>query len=303
MEYCLQIHALGCPEKVELSEDEFLTIKASKHKLESLFKMVEDYRIVVESYRTVEASQFEAAFSHILYSRAGYNDESETRVLLSSRIVAYLSCARYFIDSTDKTISSILSKEDVLKFKAFRSEIYDSVKEYRFIEALRNYSQHREVPIDSIHFHSGYENKNDRSKSDIVNVLSIGTHKASLAADPKFKKMALDGMPEIINLVQAIRCHMEGLWGIHDYLNKCTDSIAQSSRFVIESAISRFEKEIKADSLGLYAFAQLSEVEVKDKVPMLLDWDDARKLAIQSMCPLKDLGRTYVTSKARPLTP
>jgi|GEM_PF-2471964 len=302
MEYCLQIHALGCPEKLDLSEDEFFLIKASKHKLEALFKMVEDYRIVVESYRMVEASQFEAAFSHILFSHASYNDSSDTRVLLSSKIAAYLSCARYFLDSTDRTISKISSEEEALKFKSFKSEIYDSVKEYRFIEALRNYAQHREVPIDSIHSYSGYDNKNEGQNSDIATVLSIRAHKSSLAADSKFKKKVLDGMPETIDLVHAIRCHMEGLWKIHDYLNRCTDSIAKNSRFVIESAIERFKKEIKTDSLGLYAFAQMSEVDIKDKVPMLLDWDDARQVAIKEMLPLKNLGRTYVTSKTRAMS-
>ena len=301
MEYGLQVLALGQRQKIGLSEQEFGLIRRSKQNLELLFKLVEDYRVVVESYRAVEVAKHESALSHLLCSNAGYDDASDTRVMLSSRIAGYLACSRYFIDSTDKVLPKLVSETQAEQFKAFRSAIYDSTKEYRFIEALRNYSQHREIPIDNIKFFSGREKAQDSETVEIMHALSIGVSKAVLASDVKFKKTALEGMPESINLIYCIRSHMEGLWKTHDYLNKTLESVSDESRAVVKNAIDRFEAETKEDSLGLYALAQESDTDIREKVPMLLDWDDARRQALKKMQALKNLSRCYITGKTQPL--
>lgn len=128
--------------------------------------------------------------------------------MLNSPIIGYLASARYFIDSTDKVLPKILTPEQEESFKTFRSEIYDTIKEYRFIEALRNYVQHRELPVHNVTYHNYVEDKNNIESSDKVLSLSLHSVRQTLQDDKKFKKAALKEMPEIIDIIYCIRFHM-----------------------------------------------------------------------------------------------
>src|SRR6266487_2817258 len=215
MNYCLQRLVIGSAGKGELTKDEFTALKNAKRILGLLFDLTESYRVALESYRVVETAKHQGELSSILYSLSGYDELSETRVLLNSPIFGYLSSSRHFLDSTDKVLDSLMSTNEVEAFKKFRSEIYDSTPEYRFVEALRNYAQHRELPIHLITYHNFLESTEDFEASPLVTSLSLGASKEVLARDEKFKKSALQGMPDTIDIIQCIRFHMEGLWELH----------------------------------------------------------------------------------------
>ena len=102
MDYYLQKPALGKNKRIEITENEFNKLKLAKDILTNFFSLTENYRVVVESYRAVEKAKHDAELDHILYSRLGYDDFSDSRVALNSPIVGYLASARYFLDSTDK---------------------------------------------------------------------------------------------------------------------------------------------------------------------------------------------------------
>jgi hypothetical protein len=297
MNYCLQANVVGSVGKITLTEEEFTAIKNAKRTLGLLFNLTENYRVVVESYRAVEAAKHEAELSSILHSKTGYDDMSETRVLLSSPISGYLTSSRYFLDTTPKLLGGLIGSDELEAFKKFCNEIYDSTPEYRFVEALRNYSQHRELPIHKVTYHHFVENVKDFEGSPFVTALSLGAAKELLAGDPKFKKPALEGMPDTIDIIQCIRFHMEGLWQLHDYLMKKLNALAEQSRAVVAESISRFEQLTGENAIGLHAFAEMSDIDVREEIPLLLDWDNARRLAVKRLGNLENLHRRYITGR------
>ncbi len=136
------------------------------------YDFTENYQVVVESYRNVEKAKHDAELDHILYSRFGYDDLCNDRVILNSLIIGYLASARYFLDSTNRILTKILSPSEVTSFNEFRSSIYDSTKEYRFVEALRNHAQHRGYPIHTLTYRYYTEDKNNIKTSEKVYSLS-----------------------------------------------------------------------------------------------------------------------------------
>lgn len=192
-----------------------------------------------------------------------------------------------------------MASDAVVAFKRFKSEIYDSTPGYRFIEALRNYSQHRELPLHILTHHLFAENTNDLDNSPLVTAMSFAASKEILVTDEKFKKSALEGMPDKIDIIQSIRFHMEGIWRLHDYLSKNLNALADKSRGLIANAISRFTKMTGESSIGLHACAQTTETHVAEQISMLLDWDDARRTANRNLANLTNLPRRYITGKAQ----
>ncbi len=145
MDYFLRVLAIGQSAKIKIDENEFQNLVRAKELISYFIKLTENYRVVVESFRAVERAKHDVELDHILYSKLSYKDFSDARVAVNSPIVGYLASARYFIDSTDKILSKFLSAEQVESFNQFRSQIYDTINEYRFVEALRNYVQHRRL--------------------------------------------------------------------------------------------------------------------------------------------------------------
>jgi hypothetical protein len=89
------------------------------------------------------------------------NDAKEDKILpalvkdqVQVELQNVLGAIRGYTDITAHTLSEIYGKESLIfeDFKKLKSQAFDSNKSYRFIEALRNYSQHRSVPISSIGF-------------------------------------------------------------------------------------------------------------------------------------------------------
>ena len=152
MTYSVEILALGEKDSLSIDEAAFKQLKAAKDTLNAFFTLTENYRVVAEAHRQVERANLEAVLEHILFRKSEYQDSADVRVMLSTPIFGYLATSRYFLDSTDKLLPTLLGDGEVKAFKALRSAIYDSTPEYRFIEALRNYSQHGNFPFHGRHF-------------------------------------------------------------------------------------------------------------------------------------------------------
>lgn len=300
MNYYLKRLILGSRQKIVLTGQEFNVLKNARRTLGLLFKLTENYRVVVESYRKIEMAKYEAELAQILYSKLRYEDVSDTKVALNAPISGYLTSTRYFRDSTNKLLPKLLPAQSITAFKEFRQGIDDSIREYRFVEVLRDYAQHCELPIAGITYHNFLENKANLDESDIVTTLSIYASRAALAIDKKFdRSSALDGMPDSIDIIHCIRFHMEGVWKLHEYLTKALEMVATDCRKIISDAITRFEQQTGQDSLGLHAIAESPDAGDCEKIPLLLDWDDARQLAIRKLGNLSNLNRRYITGKVQ----
>ncbi len=297
MKYYLQNLTLQHNAGIEITENKFNKLKQAKDVLMRFYDFTENYQVVVESYRKVEKAKHDAELNHVLYSRLEYDDLCNVRVILNSQIIGYFTSARYFLDSTNRILKKILSSAEVTSFNEFRSSICDSTKEYRFVEAFRNYVQHRGLPIHTLTYHYYTEDKNNIKTSDNVHSLSLKADRQFLQEDKKFKKTALKDMPEVINIIYCIRFHMEGLWKLHDYLVKAHSEIADKAREVISSLIKNFEANTKEKSYALHAFAMETETKEKEKVPLLLNWDDARRTALKRIGNLNNLHKRYITGK------
>jgi hypothetical protein len=251
----------------------------------------------VESYRLVEKAKHDAELDHILRSRLGYEDLLDSRVGLNSPIVGYLASARLFLDSTDKTLPELLGPESIDSFKQLKGGIYDGSAEYRFIEALRNYVQHRKLPIHAVTYHDFVEDGSNTHESNLVTSLSLKSDRETLGKDKKFKKDALKGLPETVDIIACIRFHMEGLWQLHDYLITTHSSVAGRAREQMSKYIERYIAETRDTALGLNAVATDAVSGPCETVPVLLDWDDARLATLAKLGNLRNLHRRYVSGK------
>jgi hypothetical protein len=298
MKYSLKIWAIGQKDSVEISEENFYSIESARNILSLFSSFTENYRVTLNSYRRLELSQHELSLDHMLFNLLQHKNFLEARVTLNSAIIAYLTSTKFFHDWADKHLSTMIGPDAFDKFSSFRSKIYDDSPEYRFIEALRNYVQHRNLPIETISYHNFIEDKDNHDSSDWVTTTSLSADRGKLQSDKKFKKSALRDLPEKINIIQCIRTHMSGMWEIHNSVIVDHSNKADEARSIVKTYMDLFQNEVGGKLIGLHAVAEKEGV-TEGKLPLLLEWDDARREALQQIGNLRRLSKTYVTGKIK----
>lgn len=302
MQYYFRYFSPIVPNKVFVSAEEFTSLKEAVEILHDLLKLTENYSVLVESYRKVELAKFEAELDHVLYSSPDYLDFFNADVALSSPISGYLSCSRYFLDSTNKIYKRLFTADDFEEYKQFVSKIYDSNVEYRFTEALRNYVQHSQLPIDTTKFNNFREPEIGIQESELVTCVSIYARKSKLNQDKDFKRKTLENLPEEIDIIESIRVHMECLWQIYNHISKKLNHLSERYRPILDMFISKFKNETGTSYSSFYACEQNTDGEEILRFTVTTAWDDARQQALSKLGNLINLRKRYITGKIRRLT-
>jgi hypothetical protein len=178
----------------------------------------------------------------------------------------------------------------------FKKE-YDDNFEYRFMEALRNYVQHRGAPVHRISIGSQWT---DIDKTNGLNEYSIyfSAKKDKLLSDNSFKKSVLNQMPDEVNLCVATRKYIESVSYIHQQAREMIECNVVKARRTFEDTISLYKAENEGKSIGLHAFVFDDNRKI-DEVPLFLDWDDVRERLVIQNRQLINLSKRYATNQVR----
>ncbi len=294
--YIFRIGALGQFPELEIDHVRFEKLKSSRAILSHALAIEEKYEILISNYLELEREATNASVSEMVRNHIEYSDFFDIRLALNIRLVNLLTAVRLYADQLASHIYACVpgnenTKDDTKKF--FSSE-YDSSFEYRFMEALRNYVQHRGIPVHRISTGAKWTDLNDGL---LEYSLYFGTQKKELLIDDGFKKQVLNEMPDEVNLRSASRSYVESISRIHRQARELIDENVVSSRKVLEDAIHDYRQIYKKEPLGLYAYEYDDEQKLSE-VLILLKWDDVRISLVKRNSELVNLGKRYVTSQA-----
>ena len=175
-----------------------------------------------------------------------------------------------------------------------RSDAYDNCFEFRFMEALRNYTQHRGLPIH--YFQPGSQWKIIDGYENMEFTVNIFAQREFLDEDDVFKKTILAEMPEKVDLTVAARRYVELLSSILDTARTLMVDSVISARATIENAQQKYADVHSGNLLGLMAY-EISEGEAVSSVYLGLDWDDVRKELQNRNKLYVNLSRRYASGR------
>jgi hypothetical protein len=151
--YELTALVLGrAPPTVSLEPAEFEAIGRAVDGLRDIFWIEEIYDAVTQNYRAYEEGQVLITLAHALGSEEGWEEIDDARRGSARLLDNLLSTARAFLDSAPQRMRSIGGDALMAAFKTATSRVYDDSRAYRFMDALRNYSQHRGSSISAMTF-------------------------------------------------------------------------------------------------------------------------------------------------------
>lgn len=257
------------PYRIELAVDEFETLLSADVTLQDARNFEHRYDMVLSEYREFELGLTRASLSQQMGFLPNSHVQAMDLITLGNRLLMNLmTVVRAHIDHTLSSFKTIdLAPGVAERFKTLTNAAYDKHFEYRFMEALRNHSQHRELPVHGVVAGGSLEEGVHWAET-----LALVTRKADLIAAGKFKASVLDEMPARVNLRTMVRVYVQALSEVHLALREAVTEYVVVSREHIQSALDRFT--------SLYGMrGRVTAYDPTGAQPPLelqLGWDDAR---------------------------
>lgn len=296
MRYILRKAVINSVPEVEISAQDFSRLRAARGVLSNAFAIEEKYEIVISNFLDLEKQILDVAATNAVRATNTYADFFETRSRLNIRLVNLLTSTRLYLDQLPQHIDdcNIEGIEAVAHVKDRCSEEYDKHFEFRFMEALRNYVQHRGIPVHFVNQGSRWTSFEDDGLMEFY--IQIAAQRTFLEEDDKFKKAVLKEISNDIDLIAASRQYLESISSINELVRALLHEPTTSARVAIESAHFRYSQSHSESLTGLSAF-EMEDSRVVSSVPLLLEWDDVRIQLQKRNQQLVNLSKRYVTSR------
>jgi len=290
--YSLHVLILDRNPELFISEEEFEKFKQAKICLNSALALEESYDLLLSNYRELELEAISAAINDMTAMSHEYEDFFEVRTAINRRVVNLLSATRMYLDQYPQSLKKIGANPEAAK--AVCSKAYDDFFEYRFMEALRNHTQHEGLAVHGVTMGGSWLPPRDSKQLQF----SIKPYASKAALEgSKFKKSVLSESPEKVAVIPAARVHVGGISSVHKKVRELIAPFVKESRRLFEDAIACHEAEAKKRYPGLAAIAK-EEGVVVERIPILLDWDDVRQKLMNRNDPVENLAKRFVTSQA-----
>ena len=154
MDYEYAITLINSTSGINISSGEFDSIRRALLGLHQALGLEEKFDIVMEDYAELEAELLKGAALNIYFSDPSWNSKASFQEKLNRLLLHLLSSVRMYRDHSRSNFSEIFGRSSQERQDLIESEKKEcrDIFAYRVLEQLRNYSQHRNLPIDNIQY-------------------------------------------------------------------------------------------------------------------------------------------------------
>ncbi len=228
----------------ELSDQEYERYKNAAKRLIKWQGDEQPYAAVVNGYRQLITSLNMLSQRH---ARGERLNGLQVRNHLNERVSNFLHAWRAFLDQSSRTLSSHYGSESeqLKRFEESCSREYDSSFSYRFMDQLRNYSQHAGRPVGHVSLTSSIGEFGDPSIDSYR--LEVNVDRDSLLEWRSLKsavRKEVEGLPARIPLEPHVNALMQSIYRIHGAV------VAQQIPDLTESAQRVLEVATPAEQEG-----------------------------------------------------
>ena len=298
MKYLLRKAVLGKLPEIEITAEAYAEFEKARNILSNALAIEEKYEIVITNYLDFEKQILDTTTGYMVREHLDYSDFFEIRLGLNIRLVNLLTAARLYVDQLNQNVRECVpnvadAKEIV---KKFFSKEYDENKEYRFMEALRNYVQHRGIPVHWTQQGSRWTSLEDDGFLEYS--MELASQRSYLEEDGEFKKKVLAELDEKIDLKAATRSYVESISNVHESVRSMIAESVTLARELIEDAHRRYAAVYNESLVGLSACKWSNERQIS-AIPLLLDWDNIRVKLQKRNRKITNLRKRYVTGSIK----
>jgi hypothetical protein len=298
MSYFLYLAVLGKFPREKLSEAEYSTIINASEALQSVLHIEELWDSTVQNYIELETEFLTAATHSMVKEIQSYDEFHDVRLAFTRRLGNLLQTCRAYLDQTDRLLKSMGRDDLASAFQEFRRNEYDGNFSYRFMEKLRNYGQHRGLPMHGVTFHSRWEDI-DAKDDKRMRVTMLGrVNLAEIRQDSQFSSSILRELDEGISsldISKLVREYVGGLSAVHCALRVAIEADLAGWLSSIRGALARYAAVNNGNVLGLCVGEFVDGELVRSEAPIFEDLPERIEALVGRNGNLTNLSKRYVS--------
>jgi hypothetical protein len=254
--YNLRIWALGHGPGIELTAGEYTDLLEAIERTYLATGVEEKLDLLLENFLEYEQELLHIALQNSLFTALDDHRGFREAQLINRRVVNLLTAARMYVDQVKHAVSTYFKSASgsAPNVAVLLSVEYDEHLEYRIAEALRNYAQHQDLPVQQISWPSEWEDMDEPhhrlrfwvTPSIVVEELATaGEFKATVLAE--LKKTGKKSFP----LTPILRQYVESLASVHAKIRDSLSAQAALDHQTVEAAMVRARAELRESLVGL----------------------------------------------------
>ncbi|WP_284618051.1 hypothetical protein [Aquabacterium humicola] len=280
---------------VRIDEDRYRRIEAARDALTAAVASEQKFDLVIENYLELEETLLSLATRHMVLGGQTAQTIWVEKDLLNRRMLNLLAAARAYTDQVRQHVDVVPGLSE--RTKTALSQQYDGRLGFRTMEALRNYVQHRDVPVHSYAVLSKWiENRTKLGYS-----MAPALMPKELKGDRQFKQSVLselEALGEQVPLMPLIREYVEGLSAAHETVRDGLKAPCEEWEAVFSAAKADYSRENEGESsiIGLAAVERSEEGKLLRPVYVLDRLAEYRGHLLKKNASLVNLARRFVSS-------
>lgn len=296
--YFLKVLVLAYTPEVQINEATYRLCKVSMDILQHALSIEEKYELLISNYSDFEKELLGVTSKLLIRPPQNYSDFFDDRVLLNRKLVNLLTSARLYADQmiqhVEACVPNLVNVEETTK--SYFTDEYDKNLSYQFMEQLRNYVQHRGLPVHYVSM--GMTRVEENGESLLEHRVDLKAVKSKLEDDKTFKKKILNQIDDEVDLIKTTRQYIQSLSIIQRKIRVFTKESIDNARGNIQNMQDEYKKVYEEGLLGLNACYSISN-EITDRVPLVLEWDDIRIKLETRNGALIGLSSSYISNKIK----
>jgi len=296
LKYILTRQVLECDVELEISRARFETTKAAKENLVVALGPEEKYDIAIENYYEYESELLNQALRGAMFP---YHSWSIGNIqAFSKRLMNMLAACRLYLDSVRHDLN-LMCRDGGHKAENFREQIseeYDASMGYRAMDALRNYVQHRALPISSLE----YSSKRESPSHDKYFVVIPYVNLRRLELDRKFKRDILDelkGLGDRIDIRPLVREYILAIGRLHNTYRQLVSQDLEAWEYTISGVGEEYRKRSgDEETVGLAVIAIDDCDQYVESIPVFVGMIERRRL-LEKKNQLVDFTKVVITNQ------
>lgn len=208
---------------IEITKVEFDDLNVAKAGVITVVGIEEKFDLLIQNYAEFEQELLSLALREALFRENQYNEFRNRERVLTRRFANLLSSARLYVDQIGHALSSLYGRsaqnpDQVAKRRDAESEARLG---YRVMEKIRNYVQHRSLPIHPIAYSHVSEEATHLCRTTVIPHLAV----EELREDPRFDRTILEELtqlPQPVAVTPLLREYIEGLACVHAFVRSLT---------------------------------------------------------------------------------
>lgn len=204
--------------ELPLTEQQYAEARAAMRHVLGALSVEEKFNLVLENFEEFERELLAGALGRSLFRREDWSEQMTELHRVNRRLVNLLATTRLYVDQVPHDLRNMYGPgaRHVELFTAFKAREYMKRLGYRVMEALRNYMQHRSLPIHALVHDQRLRDRPGRPLME--HTLTPELDPEALREDGKFKAgvlAELEPLGDRVPIPPLVREYISGLAAVH----------------------------------------------------------------------------------------